>query len=211
MARLWLPVGVVIGLGLLNKLSMMWFGLGLGVGLLLTPQRRWLLTPWPWSAGAIGLALFAPHIMWQVHNGWPTLEFMRNPMQFKMQAKAPLRFLAEQVLILFACPDGNEHLHLSRPPPTTPRIVAAAETLHLNAGRDAHGTPAAARSGRRSRPRGMRWVTLGTRSPAAFFVHTADGGVALACCTAVGLASGDMCHQTMQESTFRSVAAQPLA
>lgn len=98
--RLWLLVGVVIGLGLLNKISMLWFGLGMVVGLLLTPQRRWLLTPWPWLAGAIGLALFAPHIVWQARNGWPTLEFMHNAMQFKMQAKSPLRFLAEQVLIM---------------------------------------------------------------------------------------------------------------
>jgi 4-amino-4-deoxy-L-arabinose transferase-like glycosyltransferase len=98
--RLWLLVGVVIGLGLLNKISMLWFGLGLVVGLLLTPQRRWLRTPWPWLAGAIGLALFAPHITWQARNGWPTLEFMHNAMQFKMQAKAPLRFLAEQVLTM---------------------------------------------------------------------------------------------------------------
>jgi Dolichyl-phosphate-mannose-protein mannosyltransferase len=98
--RLWLLVGVVIGLGLLNKISMLWLALGLGVGLLLTPQRRWLLTPWPWLAGAIGLLLFAPYIVWQVANGWPTLEFMHNAMQFKMQAKSPLRFLAEQVLIM---------------------------------------------------------------------------------------------------------------
>jgi hypothetical protein len=98
--RAWLLVGVVIGLGLLNKISMLWFGLGLAVGLLLTPQRRWLMTAWPWLAGAIAFALFAPHIIWQVQNGWPTLEFMHNAMQFKMQAKSPLRFLAEQVLIM---------------------------------------------------------------------------------------------------------------
>ena len=98
--RLWLLVGAVIGLGLLNKISMLWFGLGLGVGLLLTPQRRWLLTLWPWLAGAIGFVLFAPYMVWQVRNGWPTLEFMHNAMHLKMQAKSPLRFLAEQVLIM---------------------------------------------------------------------------------------------------------------
>jgi len=48
--RLWLLLGVVMGLGLLNKISMSWFGVGLVVGLVLTPQRRWLATPWPWLA-----------------------------------------------------------------------------------------------------------------------------------------------------------------
>ena len=46
--RLWLALGLVLGLGLLNKISMLWFGLGLAVGLVLTPERRWLATPWPY-------------------------------------------------------------------------------------------------------------------------------------------------------------------
>ena len=98
--RVWLLLGLVMGLGLLNKISMLWFGLGLGVGLILTPQRRWLLTPWPWLAGAIALAPFAPHVVWQVDNGWPTLEFMHNAMQSKLQSKSPLTFLGEQVVIM---------------------------------------------------------------------------------------------------------------
>ena len=39
-ARLWLLLGGLLGLSLLNKISTLWFGFGLGVGLLLTPQRR---------------------------------------------------------------------------------------------------------------------------------------------------------------------------
>ena len=42
--RHWLLLGVIMGAGLLNKASMLWFGAGLGVGLVLTPERRWLRT-----------------------------------------------------------------------------------------------------------------------------------------------------------------------
>jgi hypothetical protein len=98
--RVWLLLGVVIGAGLLNKISMLWFGFGLVVGMVLTPQRRWLRTPRPWLAGAIAVVLFAPHIIWQVQNGWPTLEFMRNATQHKLTPKSPLAFLGEQVLIM---------------------------------------------------------------------------------------------------------------
>ena len=98
--RWWLLLGVVMGLGLLNKISMLWFGLGLLVGLIMTPQRRWLVTPWPWLAAAIAFVLFAPHIVWQVGNGWPTLEFMRNAVRYKLPSKSPLTFLGEQVLIM---------------------------------------------------------------------------------------------------------------
>jgi hypothetical protein len=98
--KLWLALGVVLGLGLLNKISMSWFGLGLGFGLILTKERRWIATPWPWLAAGIAFAMFAPHVFWQIDNGWPTLEFMRNAAANKMVTKTPLKFLAEQLLVM---------------------------------------------------------------------------------------------------------------
>lgn len=121
--KLWLWLGLVLGLGLLNKISMSWFGLGLGVGLLLTPQRRWLATPWPWAAAAITLTLFAPHLLWQLQHDWPTLEFMRNATR-QMVAKSPAGFFVDQLLIMhplfapfwiaglahfFVAPEGRRH------------------------------------------------------------------------------------------------------
>jgi hypothetical protein len=67
-------LGVVLGIGLLNKLSVLWLGFGLTLGLLLTPSRRLLATPGPWLAAAIALALFSPHVIWQLRNDLPTLE-----------------------------------------------------------------------------------------------------------------------------------------
>lgn len=99
-ARCWLLVGAVLGLGLLNKVSTLWFGLGLGVGLILTPQRRWLATPWPWLAGAIAFLVFAPHVWWQVHHDWPLVEFMRNATSEKMVEKSPLAFASAQLLVM---------------------------------------------------------------------------------------------------------------
>lgn len=98
--RTWLWLGVVLGVGLLNKWSVLWLGLGLGVALVSTPERRWLATRWPWLCAGIALALFSPHVAWQVQNDWPTLEFMRNATAHKMTAKSPLAFAAEQVLVM---------------------------------------------------------------------------------------------------------------
>ena len=76
--RLWIGLGLVLGLGLLNKIDVLWLGLGILLGLLLTPARRWLKTPWPYAAAAIAALLFLPHVLWQIHHGWPTLEFIHN-------------------------------------------------------------------------------------------------------------------------------------
>jgi len=97
-ARLWLLIGAVIGIGLLNKASMSWFATGLGVGLLLTPERRWLKTPWPWAAAAIAAVCFAPFVWWQIQNGWPFIEFSRNAALYKVGHVSPLAFLRDQIL-----------------------------------------------------------------------------------------------------------------
>jgi len=77
-ARWWLALGVLLGVALENKLSTLWLGAGLAVGLVLSPTRRWLRTRWPWLAGGIAIAGLAPYIGWQLANDWPTLEFIRN-------------------------------------------------------------------------------------------------------------------------------------
>jgi len=96
----WVVFGVVCGLGLLNKHSMLIFGFGIAVGLLATPARRHLRTPWPWAAAGIAALMFAPHLWWQVQHGWPTLEFIRNAQTEKIAAIGPPAFLVEQVKMM---------------------------------------------------------------------------------------------------------------
>jgi 4-amino-4-deoxy-L-arabinose transferase-like glycosyltransferase len=76
--RLWLLVGLVAGVGLLNKHLVLFFGLGLVVGLLATEARRQLRSPRLWAGGALALLIVAPNLLWQVQYGWPTIEMTRN-------------------------------------------------------------------------------------------------------------------------------------
>jgi hypothetical protein len=94
--RLWLWFGLVAGIGLFTKLTMLFFGFGLVVGLLLTPARRAFRTRWPWLGGAIALAFLLPYIAWQVQNGWPTPQFWRNYGGTE-SAASPLDFLLSQI------------------------------------------------------------------------------------------------------------------
>lgn len=97
--RWWIALGVLLGLGLQNKISVLWLGAGMGAALLLTPARRRLATRWPWIAAAIALALFVPHIAWQAQHDWPTLEFMRNATTRKMSPVSPIGFVLNQIVV----------------------------------------------------------------------------------------------------------------
>jgi len=98
--RDWAVLGFVLGLGLLNKISMSWLALGIGAGLLLTPHRRALRAPGPWLAAAIAALLFLPHVVWQVSHHFPTLEFMHNATAHKMTPVTPPAFVRQQLLAM---------------------------------------------------------------------------------------------------------------
>jgi hypothetical protein len=97
---LWLVLGVVLGIGLMNKVSMLWLGAGLAVALLLSPERRWLRTPWPWGCAAIALAMLAPYVVWNARNGWAFIEFNRNAAAFKVGEVSLPTFIAQQLMAL---------------------------------------------------------------------------------------------------------------
>jgi hypothetical protein len=96
--RRWVLLGAVLGLGLLNKVGVLWLGAGLGVGLVLTPQRRSLRTPWPWLAATMAAVLFSPFVIWNATHGWAHLEFIHNATAGKYSGLSPLSFLAGQWL-----------------------------------------------------------------------------------------------------------------
>ncbi len=76
--KLWIGVGMLAGLGLENKYSMLIFGGGIVVGLLLTPERRALGRRWIWIAGMIAGLLFLPNLLWNIQHHFPFLELQSN-------------------------------------------------------------------------------------------------------------------------------------
>ncbi|MGD0339647.1 MAG: glycosyltransferase family 39 protein [Bacteroidota bacterium] len=98
--RLWIWIGVLIGIGLMIKHSTLLLIFGLGIGILLTPLRNHLRTRWPYLAGAIALCIFLPNILWQIANDWPTVEFLRNLNRHTMSRISIFQFVLGQILYL---------------------------------------------------------------------------------------------------------------
>ncbi len=97
---LWLLLGVVMGLGLLNKIDFLWFGVGFAAALLLTDLRKHLATPWPYAAAGIALLIFSPYILWNITHDFAHLEFIRNASAQKYGGLTRLDFLAGQAMNL---------------------------------------------------------------------------------------------------------------
>ena len=96
--KLWILFGCIVGLGLLNKYSMGFMVIGLVAGLLLTHQRKHLATIWFWIGALTAGLIFLPHVIWEVSNGYPSLEFMRNASQSKNVNLGVVNFFMGQLL-----------------------------------------------------------------------------------------------------------------
>ena len=94
--KLWIWFGVVVGLGLLNKYSVGFLCVGLVAALLVTPARKHLFAKWFWLGALVAFILFLPHVVWEIANGFPSLEFMRNASQEKNLPTSFSEFLMGQ-------------------------------------------------------------------------------------------------------------------
>jgi MFS family permease len=99
--RWWIVFGLAGGLGIENKPSMVVFLVALLIGLLLTPQRRIVFS----RAAVLGVALIVvlalPNLLWQIHNHFPTLEFIRNgKVDHKNVVLSPLQFIGAQIMMM---------------------------------------------------------------------------------------------------------------
>ncbi len=96
--RLWIPIGITMGLGMMNKHTFGLFIICLILALLLTGKWSMVFNRWFLVGGVCGFAIFLPNIIWQIANGFPSLEFYRNISSGKNVYTRPVDFLLGQVM-----------------------------------------------------------------------------------------------------------------
>jgi 4-amino-4-deoxy-L-arabinose transferase-like glycosyltransferase len=97
--RRWLLFGVLLGLGLLNKISILWLGAGIGVAIAVSRERGVFRTVWPWAAAGVAMLLFTPFVVWNLTHDMAHLEFIRNATAGKYSGLTPWTFISGQLLI----------------------------------------------------------------------------------------------------------------
>ena len=96
--RWWLLVGAACGFGLLAKANIVVWMLGLAIGLILTPARRHLRSPWFGAAAGLVVLGGLPFLWFQLEHGWPFLEFSRNLNDLHAGEERP-KFIPGQLLL----------------------------------------------------------------------------------------------------------------
>ncbi len=77
-ARWWILLGVVAGLGLENKWNEFFFLACVLVALLLTAQRKMLATRWFAVSVGLMVLLILPNVIWEMRHHWATLQLLWN-------------------------------------------------------------------------------------------------------------------------------------
>ncbi len=96
--RLWLLVGIVLGFGMMTKLTILFLGLTIFLSLWLIPQRSWYRRPWIWVGGCMALICAIPYAIWQSHHDWYFLDYAATYAGRTTHASPILEFLWNQIL-----------------------------------------------------------------------------------------------------------------
>ena len=97
--RWWLWAGVCVGVAAEAKYSVVFFGVALLVGLLLTPERAAMRSKW-FGFGLLAATLVAlPNFLWQASYHFPMIELLVHGQQGKNVVYSPVLFLINEVLI----------------------------------------------------------------------------------------------------------------
>jgi hypothetical protein len=76
--HLWVAVGALAGVTILNKYAFLFWLSGVVLGVCLTPLRQSLRYRWLWFGCALAAAIAFPNFLWQWQHRFPFLELMHN-------------------------------------------------------------------------------------------------------------------------------------
>ncbi len=97
--KLWIWLGIILGIGLLNKISVLFLGTGIFVGIIFT-NRSWFANRYTYIAGGIAFLLFLPYIIWNIANDYAHLEFISNASSGKYSGLNAFTFIKDQLVLL---------------------------------------------------------------------------------------------------------------
>lgn len=94
--REWLLLGLVFGIGLETKYTVIGLAIAMLLGLLATSARWHLVTRWPWFAFGIAILLLVPNLTWQVGHHWDSVAYT---IEHRGATDGPFAYVLQQLLL----------------------------------------------------------------------------------------------------------------
>jgi 4-amino-4-deoxy-L-arabinose transferase-like glycosyltransferase len=94
--REWLLLGLVFGIGLETKYTVIGLGIAMVVGLLATKSRWHLASPWPWLGFGIAIVLLVPNLVWQSGHNWDSVAYT---LEHRGATDGPIAYVLQQLLL----------------------------------------------------------------------------------------------------------------
>ena len=98
--RLWMAIGVVTGVALLDKLNVLFLVAALVISLAVSPQRQLLWSRWLAVGAALALLLASPDIAWNATHQWAQLSMTHSLQQENSTLGASLTFIPAQFIVV---------------------------------------------------------------------------------------------------------------
>ncbi|SMO61803.1 ArnT family glycosyltransferase [Gracilimonas mengyeensis] len=96
-----LLLGLVAGLGLLNKYTMLVWGFGIAIGLMFYERGRLYKSIWLYVSGVIAFLVFLPNLLWQIQHDMPFFLHMESLNQKQLSGIDPFEFGLAQLELPF--------------------------------------------------------------------------------------------------------------
>ena len=95
--REWLLLGVVFGIGLETKYTVIGLGVAILIGLLATNQRKQLASRWPWLGFGLAIVVFVPNLAWQAGHHWDSVAYT---FAHRGATDGPIAYWVQQFLLM---------------------------------------------------------------------------------------------------------------
>ncbi|NNE31494.1 MAG: glycosyltransferase family 39 protein [Winogradskyella sp.] len=89
--------GITLGLGLMNKYTILVWAFGLFVGLFFYEKGAIYKNKWLYISAFISLLIFVPNIIWQMRNDFPLLKHLQALNENQLNGTNPMEFGLEQL------------------------------------------------------------------------------------------------------------------
>lgn len=92
-----LCIGLTLGLGLMNKYTMLMWAFGVFVGMIFHKKGKFFKNTYCYLSGLLALLIVSPNIIWQFQNNLPLLRHLQALAEVQSEASSPFAFGLKQL------------------------------------------------------------------------------------------------------------------